>query len=158
MLTKVDKFIEKLATYLLVLSVMSIIAFSLFEIILRQFQVTYLWIGPFIRHLVFLCSFLGATIATGTGDHIRIDVLSRILDQEKFIAKVINIITVLSVLLVSVWLTVASYEFFSIELQYGKETFWGLHSSTLTFIAPFGFGLITLRFFHQLVLSIKKLK
>ncbi len=158
MFQKIDKFIEKLASWLLIICIFSIVLYSFFEIILRQFEITYLWISPLIRHLVFLCSFLGATLATGSEKHIRIDVLSKIVDPTKKKFILLEVFIYFVTFLICLWLTYAAFEFFQFEREFGKDSFWGIHSSYLTFIAPFGFTLITYRFFYLIVKGLKKLK
>jgi TRAP-type C4-dicarboxylate transport system permease small subunit len=73
----IDLVVEKLSSYLLVASILSILFFSSLSIILRWFHLNLSWIDPFIRHLVFLGTFLGGVIATGKGNHIGIDLISK---------------------------------------------------------------------------------
>ncbi len=157
MLGKLDKFIEKASSIFLVVCLLSIVLLSLFEILFRQFEITYLWIGVFTRHLVFLCSFLGAVIATGSDKHIKIDIFSKVIDPNKKIFIVITSLVLLATTLICVWLSLASIDFLKMEMEYGKEVFWGLHSSVLTAIIPFGFSLISYRFFYSFIKEAKKL-
>ncbi len=157
MLKKLDNFIEKTTIVLLLISLSAIIFYSVLEIILRQFQVTYLWIGSLVRHLVFLCSFLGAALATGSDKHIKIDIISKIVKPESRAYLFIDSLVLLVTTLVCIWLSSAAFDFFQSEMKYGKEIFWGLHSSYLTFIIPFGFVLISFRFFYQWSKQVRKL-
>ena len=54
---------------------------SITGIVLRWFNIAFLWIDPLVRHLVFICTFLGGAIATGRGTHIGIDIIGRLLES-----------------------------------------------------------------------------
>ena len=79
---KVDSIFEKGVTFILVISLLAILCFSVMNIILRQFGVSFMWLEPFVRHLVFLATFLGGVLATGKGNHIGIDILKRFLEEK----------------------------------------------------------------------------
>ena len=79
----IDSWIEKAAKFLLVIFVMSMLVMSSFNIAARWFQINLSWVDPFVRHLVFLCAFLGGVIATGRGTHIGIDVIGKFFEAKK---------------------------------------------------------------------------
>ena len=70
MLLTIDRFIEKTCRGLLIVSVMAMLVLSLMTILLRFFSITFLWMDPLVRHLVFFATFLGAILAAGKGEHI----------------------------------------------------------------------------------------
>ncbi len=147
---KIDLFIEKLSSYILVTSVFLMLSLSVFSILLRWFNTSMLWIDPFVRHLVFFTAFLGGVLATGRGTHIGIDVLGRYLEasRNQFISKILKKIIGLASFLILIWLVVASYNFMLMELKYGKISFLGLHSGWLVGIIPFGFSMMAIRFLN----------
>ncbi len=150
----IDDSIEKATLWVLVVSVLGMLSVTVLSIVLRWFNITFHWMEPFVRHLVFLSTFLGGVLATGRGTHIGIDILGKYLEQadnEKLL-KSINFIINFVTFFVCIWLVKASYEFFKVEMQYGKPVFWGISSGYLVGITPLGFGIIAFRF---LVRSIK---
>jgi TRAP-type C4-dicarboxylate transport system permease small subunit len=154
----VDSAIEKISSAGLVLSVFMMLIFSILTIILRWFEITFLWFDPLVRHLVFLSAFLGGVIATGRGSHIGIDIIGKYLESKKkyfYLKQVRRIISFVSFGTVC-WLIVASMEFFRVEQEYGKESFLGIHSSVLVAIIPFGFSLICYRFFYLFIKSFQQ--
>ena len=134
---------------------MVMIFLTVLNIILRLKSITFFWIDPLNRHLVFLSAFLGGVLATGRGTHISIDMISKILESrgwfkvETYLKRLIAFVSLLGVL----WLIYASFDFFQMEKEFGKEVFWGIHSSSFVFIIPFGFSLIAFRFFVLLLKS-----
>lgn len=148
---QIDSYYEKAVSYILVLSLLGILFLSVINILLRQFNQTIMWAEPFIRHLVFFSTFLGGVIATGKGNHIAIDIFKRFLEskQKESLIKVLNLIIIFISIGTIFWLIKAGLDFSKLELEYGKPSFWGIHSGVLTAITPLGFVLIAIRFFFQ---------
>lgn len=153
LLSFIDKLIEKLSTYFLVVAIFSMLTLSVLNIVFRWFGVTFHWIEPLVRHLVFLATFLGGALATGRGTHICIDILGKYLENSRsvklqiYIKRFVSLVSCLSVL----WILKASYDFSVMEFEYGKEIFLGVHSGHAVSIIPFGFSLISYRFFFQFI-------
>ncbi|WP_372652398.1 TRAP transporter small permease [Halobacteriovorax sp.] len=151
----IDQIIEKLSTWTLLVSVLGMLTLSVLAIVLRWFNFTLHWIEPFVRHLVFLSTFLGGVLATGRGTHIGIDILGKYLESihsdllYNWIRRVISLASFLTL----TWLIYASYNFLLVELKYGKPVFWGIESGYLVAIIPFGFALIAYRFFYLFISS-----
>lgn len=155
LIRKIDFCIDKFASWLLVVSLLSVLFLSSGTIILRWFQINIYWIEPFVRHTVFLSAFLGGVIAAGRGHHIAIDLVSKFLELKgKEHARMIihRFILVISCLILA-WLLVASLDFMKIEMEFSKEEFWGIGSGYLVGIIPFGVTLIMIRFFTLFLLS-----
>tara|TARA_Y100000590_G_scaffold281237_1_gene316053 strand:- start:88248 stop:88751 length:504 start_codon:yes stop_codon:yes gene_type:complete len=154
-LRAIDKGVEKLAGWGLVVCVLTMLFLSTLVIVMRWFGVTFLWFDPFIRHVVFISTFLGGVIATGRGTHIGIDILGKYLESKNlegaqaWIERLIAFVSAGTL----VWLIQASWDFMLSELKYGKPTFFGIHSGYLTAIIPIGFALIAYRFFFLFVNS-----
>lgn len=156
-LKKFDDFLEKISIYGLVVSLSFMLIISSLNIVLRWFNITFLWFDPFVRHLVFLSAFLGGSLATSKGNHIRIDLAAKILEQSKnkILKKILMVLINAACIIAICWLMKASWDFMKIEAEYPKHAFFGLNSSHMVAIIPFGLGLIGLRFVFQLVKSIK---
>ena len=153
----IDRSIEKGSSALLVVSVALMLSLSVMAIVLRWFDTSFLWVEPFVRHLVFLSTFLGGVIATGRGTHIAIDVLAKKIEHDgpewlkKLNYRVLNAAACASL----VWLIKASWDFMQVELQYGHEVFWDIHSGYLVGLIPFGLSLIAYRFLYRFLASFK---
>lgn len=150
-----DQMIEKLTVGLLVSAVAAMLAFSVATIVLRWFELSFLWLDPLVRHLVFITTFLGGVIATGRGTHIGIDILSKTLELRgmdqamRWVQRVISLASCGTM----IWLIQASLGFLEVELEFGKVAFLGIHSGVLVGIIPVGFGLIALRFALRFIQS-----
>lgn len=155
---KLDNSVEKFASVLLVISVLSVLFLSSGAIILRWFHVNLYWVDPFVRHTVFLSAFLGGVIATGRSNHIAIDLVSKFLELKgKDHARVIiHRIILFASGLILIWLLKSSIEFMKIEMEFSKVEFWGIGSGYLVGMIPFGVGLMMIRFFFLFFLSFDK--
>lgn len=152
---KCDWFLEKLATYLLVISVMAMLSFSSLSIVVRWFQHNITWIDPFVRHLVFFSAFLGGIIATGQGTHIGIDIIGKFVESKGWHSarNAINKLIMIASMAVLVWMIKSGIDFTRVEMEFSKEEFWGIQSGYLVMIIPVGLALLTLRFFFVFLLS-----
>lgn len=151
----IDSWIEKLATFLLVLFVMAMLIMSSVNIAARWFHINLSWIDPFVRHIVFLCAFLGGVIATGRGTHIGIDVIGKFFEAKNMHAtrRVIYQFTMIVGVLVLGWLISAGIDFTKVEMEYSKPEFWGIGSGYLVMLIPIGLTFLILRFITVLILS-----
>ena len=155
----IDNIIEKLTLFILTLSILLMLGFSLATIVLRYFQLNYPWFESFARHLVLLSAFLGGVIATGKGTHIGIDVIGHYLEAEHlkkpkiYLLRLIQLVSFATVC----WLVKASYDFMLVEMEFGTPEFLGLSSGHLVGIIPFGFSLIALRFLLRFLVSFEEI-
>ncbi len=152
-----DIAVEKIAQWLLVICILGMLSMSVLNIVLRWFQSHILWFEPFVRYLVFFSAFLGGAIATGKRSHIGIDIVGKFFESKKnwkthrWVGRIIDLIS-LTVLIV---LTNACIDFVYEEAKYGRaDVFIGVHAKYLAAIIPFGFGLIAVRFFNNIILDI----
>jgi TRAP-type C4-dicarboxylate transport system permease small subunit len=158
LIRKIDLYVENFSSCLLVASILSILFFSSLSIMLRWFHLNLSWIDPFVRHLVFMGTFLGGVIATGKGNHIGIDLISKIVEvkgyhkAQKQIARVIYAFS----FFVLLWLLKAALDFTKVEMEFSKVEFWGIQSGYLVAIIPVGVTLIAIRYFALFVLSFQK--
>lgn len=153
LLIKLDHLIEKICSASLVVSILTILLFSTLSIVFRWLHVNLMWIEPFVRHLVFLSTFLGGVVATGRGTHIAIDLVSKVLELKNlhayqiWINRVIYLFSAFALL----WLFKSGYDFTRVEFEFAKEEFLGISSGVLVAIIPFGMGLISFRFFLMFI-------
>ena len=158
-LKAVDTFLEKVSLYSLIVSVLGMLLLTLLTIVLRWFSVTYLWMDPLIRHLVFLSTFLGGVLATGSKQHIAIDIIYKMAEQKgkEKLTLLFQFVTALVSALTLVWLITAALQFVDNAFKYEKVVFLGIHRGVLVSIIPFGLGLISYRFIVIAVESLMKL-
>ena len=152
---KIDHLVEKFSSIFLVVCILSILVCSSGTIVLRWFQINLSWIDPFVRHLVLLSTFLGGVVATGRGNHIGIDLISKFLEIKghDYAKVIVNRIILLTSALVLIWMIKAGVDFTKVEMEFSKVEFWGISSGYLVAIIPTGLGLIAIRFFTLFILS-----
>ena len=153
-----DSFLEKLSRWSLIFSLYFILGFAVLSIILRWIGQTPLWIEPLIRHVVFLSAFLGGSLATSKGAHIKVDILTHFVENSS--SKVLhwlhrNLIALFG-FVTCVALTKSAWDFFLVEREFGSVAFLEIHSSFLVGIIPFGMLLISLRFLNRLMIGLMK--
>lgn len=151
-----DDLLDRFSRYGIVTCLFSILILAVFAIVLRWSGSSMMWIEPLIRHLVFISAFLGGSLATSKNVHIRIDLLTKLIELTH--SKMLlwlhkNLITIFS-LIVCVALAKSGWDFYLVEKEFGAPSFLNIHSSTLVGIIPCGMGLIALRFFNQLIIGI----
>ena len=151
-----DEVLEKFSRYGLVVSFFLILVLAVAAIILRWMGQSLMWMEPLTRHLVFLSAFLGGSLATSRNEHIKVDVLTKLI--EKSSSKVLhwmhlNLVT-LFCFLVCLGLFKSGWDFFLSEQEFGAASFLNIHSAYLVAIIPFGIALIALRFLNKLLISV----
>lgn len=157
---KIDKNLELVTTWLLVICVLSMLFLSSFSIVARWFHYNITWIDPFVRHVVFFSAFLGGIIATGQGTHIGIDIIGKFVESKGWHSAK-NLITkciFVTSMLVLVWMFKSSVDFTKVEMEFSKIEFWGIPSGYLVMLIPIGLSLLFLRFFLVFLLSFETAK
>ncbi len=112
------------------------------------------WLDGVVRHSVFLIGFLGASYATFTGRHIRIDAITRLASPRQRL--VLRMVTTAVALTVLWFLLRASFDFYKIVVEEsGEATSQGevFNSARGTMILLGGYGLIGFHFIVQLLLD-----
>ena len=155
---KFDDVLEKLSRWGLISCLLGILSLAVMSILFRWGGKSFMWLEPLIRHMVFLSAFLGGSLATSKDVHIRVDLLTRLVEKSDsviihWLHK--NIISLFCLITVSALLK-SSFDFYLSEKEFGAPSILGIHSSVYVGIIPFGMGLIALRFFNQLILGILK--
>ncbi len=151
-----DDVLEKFSRWGIVFSLFFILGFAVLSILLRWFGMSPSWLEPMIRHVVFLSAFFGGSLATSKGVHIKVDLLTHLVEKSnsKVIRWMHRNLVAFFCLITTIVLMKASYDFFLVEREFGSVAFLQIHSSYLVGIIPFGMGLIALRFFNKLLLGL----
>ena len=146
---------EKINLYLLASVVIVMLFLTLLNIFLRLFEGTLLWIEPVVRHLVFFSAFLGGAVASSNNEHIKIDLASKLIKGEKLNTIYQFLISLFS-LVVLYYLYQSGINFYEVEKEYASKVFLGINSSTLVFIIPLGFLLISIQTILNLIEALYK--
>jgi TRAP-type C4-dicarboxylate transport system permease small subunit len=151
-----DDILERLSRWGLISCLLMILSLAVMAIFFRWGGKSFMWLEPLVRHLVFLSAFLGGSLATSKNVHIKVDLLTKLVEMSssKFIQWLHRNIITLFCCLTMLALLKSSYEFYLSEKEFGSPAFLHIHSSYLVAIIPFGVGLILLRFINQLILGI----
>lgn len=153
-----DDVLEKISRWGLISCLLAILTLAVGAIFLRWSGKSFMWLEPLTRHLVFLSAFLGGSLATSKDVHIKVDLLTKLVERSNSVVlhwlhK--NIISLFCFITVTA-LFKSSWDFFLSEKEYGAPSLLGFHSSVFVAIIPIGMGLITLRFLNLLLLGILK--
>ncbi len=160
MIKKLDDLVDKLTKWAIVACILLMLLLSLLGIVLRWFELSLPWVDPLVRHLVFISTFLGGSLAIKTNHHIKIDLLGRILEKQKLVKSQIileRLVVIITLMACSI-LVYGSYELTKIEFEMGKAHFLGIHSGYLLGIIPVGMGLICLRILFRLFMPVRDLE
>ncbi len=144
-LRAIDAAIARLAGWILVLvlSVMVVMAFG--QVLLRNvFGTSIVWGDILLRHLVLWVGFLGATIATGEGRHIKVELLTKFVPPKA--QKILGILAALFSAVICALLLQASIVFIDIGIDPGSTLILNIPTTYFVVIIPIGFGLMAFRF------------
>lgn len=145
LLLNIDRWLARVTGGLIIvlLSVMILMAFG--QVLLRNFFHTGIeWGDIFLRHLVLWLGFLGATIATGEGRHLKIEFINRLASEQY--RKIIYIITNLFAAVVCYFLLRAAISFVQFEIESASTLILNLPTTYFIIIIPIGYGIIAFRF------------
>lgn len=125
---------------------LTMIVLTCVQVVMRTFFSSGLdWADSMLRYLVLWSGLLGAAICTRRGQHINIDLASRLLPPKwlRWLGVVLNIFSTL----VCAGLTWSAYLFVKSEMEFGGDaSLLGLAHWQLTMIFPLAFALMTMRF------------
>jgi len=156
MIKRFDDFLDNISKWGVVFCVIFMLLLTISNIVLRWFQLSALWVEPLVRHLVFVAAFLGGSLATGNQHHIKIDLVSKLLEKLKKekLRRLLDLFLSIGTLFATFFLIKAGTDLAIIEFEYGKPAFLGIHSGYLLSIIPCGIGLISLRLFLRFLLQL----
>ena len=143
MIKKVEQALVKFESVIAALSLFSMLALSLFQIITRNFfNFGFAEIEIINRHLLIISGAMGAVIATSKLRHIKIDALTSFMNarQVSLLRCPLALFSATACLLLSYYAGIFVVD----EWEYAPANErWAL---PFTFIYPFGFGLLGLHF------------
>ena len=144
-LERLNSWIEKTETAVLVLILLCMVVFAFLQVVLRNlFDEGILWGDILLRHLVLWVGFIGASLATRQQKHINIDLFTRFMPQTgKYVSR---LVTNLFSVLISLVLTHASWKFVQDEQMMGSVIFNDIPTWYFQIIIPIGFLLMSFRF------------
>jgi len=143
---KLDEWLAKAESGFLVFLLFLMVFLAFGQVILRNFLNSgLLWTDIFLRQLVLWVGFLGASLAVRERRHISIDVLPQFIptSYKPFVQVLVNF----SAGLISVFLTIASWKFVQMEIEYPTILFLDLPAWIFQTILPVSFAVISLRYF-----------
>ncbi len=150
-----DELLEKISRSGLVICLLATLFLALSSIVLRWLGSSLNWIDPLVRHLVFISAFFGGSIATKSNQHIKVDLLTKIIEwaDSKIVSWLHRNLISFFCFVIAIVLVKSGWDFYIVEKEFGNTSFLGIHSSVMVGIIPMGMGLISLRFLNQLILG-----
>jgi C4-dicarboxylate transporter DctQ subunit len=147
---QLDEWLAKAESGFLVFLLFLMVFLAFGQVVLRNLLNSgLLWTDIFLRQLVLWVGFLGASLAVRERRHISIDVLPQFLPAA--CKPWIQVLVDLSAGLISVFLTVASWRFVRLEIEYPTILFLDLPAWIFQTILPISFAVISLRYFLHVI-------
>lgn len=137
---------QRLEETFLCLLLVSMILLACLQIALRDiFSGGLLWADPLLRYLVLWSGMFGAAVATRTGKHIALDVISYLVPagMKTWLQLLIHLFSTL----VAAALTWAAVIFVRNEAAFGGTSLLSIPSWAWNLVFPLAFALTTIRFF-----------
>jgi len=154
----IDRRLSTIENALLIILLAAMVSLGFLQVLLRNFFNTGIQgADEFLRHLVLVVAFFGASQAARSEKHIKIDILSRHLN--KFRNNIVAVIINLFSMAVTLFLAVVAWKFIMIERGSGETAVFGIKIWVYQIIIPLGFTLIGFRFFlHFLDMLVKTVR
>ncbi len=147
---------DRLERWTIVLMMVVMVLFAIYQIVLRNFFSTgIVWGDIFLRHMVLWIGFLGACRATAEGRHIHID-LAALISEGRF-RSLLGLFRVVFLSAVCAVLFYASWVFLGDERSSGYFAFLDIPYWWLQTIFPLSFMVMTLRSLSQLCQNLRTL-
>lgn len=141
----VDKWLEKISGWLLVLLLGIMIVMAFGQVVLRNFFDSSIeWGDVFLRHLVLWVGYFGAVIATGERRHLKIEFLAKLVPPK--VRKIFFIITNFFASVICYFLMQASISFVQLEIESNSVLILDLPSWYFIIVIPVGYAIISFRF------------
>ncbi len=159
----IDRSLARLEKWLIVFFLSLMLLFTFVQVLLRglythahlQWANDWMahigWSEPFARLLVLWLAFLGASLLTGDGKHIKIDVLTTVLPKKW--SPVLDLALSMVCLGVCAVMLKVCLDYIGLEKTYGGSMFLGIPSWVGQLILPVGFGAMFFRFLLKAVES-----
>lgn len=150
---KYIKYLHTLEDWILVGMLGGMISLATVQILLRNlFDTGIFWGDALLRIMVLWIALIGATVATRSNNHIRIDLVSRLLPP--LIHRFATTLTFFFTSLVCIITAYYSVEFIRFEYEDQTIAFAQIPTWVCQSIIPIAFGLMALRFLLQGLLSL----
>lgn len=167
-----EKFFDKIETFLLTVVVIVMLVFAFLQVFLRTLVNFQIWLNEtfawqldfsfqpiswgdvFNRSLVLWVGAFGAVLAVRQKQHLSLEVITKFLPHK--LKMFSDVIMNVAVLLVTVALTKISWDFFQDQITYESHEllFTGFPQAYITFVFPFGFGLLAFHYIFRIVESV----
>lgn len=148
-----DKTLAFLENSLIVIILSVMVLMSFLQVLLRLlFSAGFLWGDIFLRHLVLWVGFLGASLATREGKHIKIDILFRVI-PDRFKTPMMVFVNLVSAGICFL-LTKAAIVFVLLDYSDKSILFGNIPAWIFEAIIPGGFALIGIRFLLKMFFEI----
>ena len=145
-----DNWLARTEGGLLIVLLFLMVFMSFGQVVLRNFfNSGILWTDIFLRQMVLWVGFLGASLAVRERRHIAIDVLPNFLPDR--VKPWLEIITGIAAGLISIFLTMAAWKFVQFEMDSPTTLFLDIPAWVFQTILPFSFGVISIRYFLQVL-------
>lgn len=145
MIDRLTRALRSVESGLLVALLAAMIGVAAFQVVARNlFDSGLLWGDGFVRVLVLWVTLLGAMVASRNDEHIRMDLLGRLLDprRNRRLRRLTSVFTVL-ILALFTW---HSARFVWLDYQDGITAFAGVPAWICEIIMPVGAGVMALRY------------
>lgn len=129
---------------LLLLASMILLSFS--QVVMRNFFSSgFIWANDVLRIEVVWLAFIGASLATTYRQHVRIDIMSRLI-RTKSALTIVNVLSDLFTACISALLFVAALEYIALMRSYPQAAVFGLIPEwSLRLVIPYSFAAMTIR-------------
>lgn len=145
MIDRLTRALRSVESGLLVALLAAMIGVAAFQVVARNlFDSGLLWGDGFVRVLVLWVTLLGAMVASRNDEHIRMDLLGRLLDP-RWSRRLRRLTSVFTVLILALF-TWHSARFVWLDYQDGITAFAGVPAWICEIIMPVGAGVMALRY------------
>jgi TRAP-type C4-dicarboxylate transport system permease small subunit len=157
----IDRILARLERWLIVLFLSLMLLFAFLQVVLRglythaHIQWANDWMGhiawtePFARLLVLWLAFLGASLLTGDGKHIKIDLLTTVMPR-RWSSALELVLSIVCLGVCAVMIKVC-LDYIALERAYGGAMFLQVPAWVGLLILPVGFGAMSFRFLLRAV-------
>jgi TRAP-type C4-dicarboxylate transport system permease small subunit len=146
----IEAVIASIESYLLSFCLLTMLFIGALQVVLRNFFSTGLdWGDMLVRCLVLWVGFTGASIATRRSRHINIEVISRLISNQKFSSLRFRLVNIVA-FIISALLLNASIHYIFLEAENNMTAFLGVPTWVVFIIVPVSFLLISLRLLIQI--------
>jgi TRAP-type C4-dicarboxylate transport system permease small subunit len=163
-----DRALARLEKWLIVLFLSLMLLFTFVQVLLRglythahiqwanDWMAQMSWSEPFARLLVMWLAFLGASLLTGDGKHIKIDLFTTVMPRKWSSAR--DFVLSVACLGVCAVLFKVCLDYIALERAYGGAMFLQVPNWVGQIILPVGFGAMSFRFLLKAVTSAFELR